>query len=268
MKSWQLLSAVTLVSLLCAPREIEAASIQIRIDGMSVNVPLRYEYYPDRPGGYYEFQPNQGDDFVWQTGEGQITLTDSHLDPDPSLLFGSVALDFGGPSNFSYTFILPLAPTVSNPSVVSDSFSGSVTNGPNPQLDGGVTVTARMPPAVIPEDADGITEMQVYTLSDDGGSTWKNVGLDVGMTEFVPLGPSASGLTASYNEGPIPTIPHAPNMPWTHMRADVNFQLSGGGDIFTFNGAKVLESVIPEPGTLLLAVIPLSAVFLQRRFAR
>jgi hypothetical protein len=174
-----------------------------------------------------------------------------------------VALDFGAPSTFSYTFILPLAPLVSNPSTVSDSFSGSVTNG---MTAGGVTVTALAPPAGIPEDADGITEMQVYTLSDDGGSTWKNVGLDVGTTEVVsPLGSFASAPTTAYNLGPIATIPHAPNMPWTHMRADVNFRLTGGGDVFTFNGAKVL---VPEPGTLLGALLLISVSYCRRPSAR
>jgi hypothetical protein len=51
------------------------------------------------------------------------------------------------------------------------------------------------------------------------------------------------------------------------MRADVNFRLSGGGDLFTFNGAKVLTPV-PEPGTVLLALMPLAALCCRRRVAR
>jgi hypothetical protein len=65
---------------------------------------------------------------------------------------------------------MPLAPTFPNPSRVFDAFCGSVTNGPT----GGVSVTAEPPPLGIPVDADGITVMQVYTLSDDSGLTWKN----------------------------------------------------------------------------------------------
>jgi hypothetical protein len=250
MKIRQLLILASLISLLCAPANLEAASIQVTIDGQSVNVPLRYEYYANRIGGWYEVVPNQGDAFVWETSEGGITLRNTELHPDPTLIFASVALDFGAPSSFSYTFTMPLAPTVSNPSFVSDSFAGSVTNGATA---GGVTVTA-LPPvdASIPVDGDGVTEMQVYTLSDDGGTTWKNVGLDVGTTEVIPLDSFLSAPTTSYNLGPIPTIPHAVGMPWTHMRADITFRLSGGGDVFTFNGAKVL---VPEPSTILGALL-------------
>jgi hypothetical protein len=235
--------------MLCAIANVEAATLRVTIDEESVDVPLRYEVDADHPDGYFVIGENDGEVWEWETEgvDGGMIKLGGELDPDPSLFFGSVAFDFGAPSIFGYAFILPLAPLYPNPSVVLDSFSGSVTNG---SVGGGVTVTALPPPAGIPVDGDGITEMQVYTLSDDGGLTWKNVGLDVGISETVaPLPPFSSGLLASYNEGPIPTIAGGP---WTHMRADINFGLSGGGDIFTFNGAKIL---VPEPGTLLLAMM-------------
>jgi hypothetical protein len=46
------------------------------------------------------------------------------------------------------------------------------------------------------------------------------------------------------------------------MRADVNFRLTGGGDIFTFNGAKLL---VPEPGTLGLLLVALAMCGFRRR---
>ena len=49
-------------------------------------------------------------------------------------------------------------------------------------------------------------------------------------------------LYGAINQGYIPTIAGGP---WTHMRVDVDFGLSGGGDIFTLNGATVL---IPRAG--------------------
>src|SRR5438477_48906 len=83
-----------------------------------------------------------------------------------------------------FTFNLPFSHAVSNPSVVYDSFTGSVTNGPVDNS--GMNVTALGPPPGIPTDADGVTEMEVYTLSSDGGATWQNVGLDLGPSQFVP----------------------------------------------------------------------------------
>jgi hypothetical protein len=254
MKKWTLLTAVFLMAVLCTIANLKAATatLTVSIDGASVDVPLRYEYYTNRPGGYYEINHYGDEDWEWTTPAGDsISFSNARLDPDPSLVFGSVAFDFGTPSTFSYTFTLPLAPLFSNPSVVSDSFSGSVTNG---TASGGVTVTA-LPPApvdlaTIPVDGDGDVEMQVYTLSDDFGVTWKNVGLDLGETETVsPLAPFEAGLTTAYSEGPIPTIAGGP---WTHMRADINFGLSGGGDSFAFSGIKILS---PEPSTLLLALL-------------
>jgi hypothetical protein len=75
----------------------------------------------------------------------------------------------------------------------------------------------------------------------------------------VPLPVGGSGLTGDFNEGPIPTIAGGP---WTHMRADINFRLSGGGDIFTFNGAKIL---VPEPGAIVLVLLSFGGLCALRR---
>jgi hypothetical protein len=259
MKARQFPLLVALVSAYFTAANVEAASISVSIDGASVNVPVQQGIKPN--GQPIFFINTEEEPFVYETANGRVILGGA-LDPDPSIIFGGLAFDFGAPSIFGLTFVLPLAPTVSNPSFVRDSFSGSVTNGPPPQLDGGVTVTALPPLAGVPVDADGITEMEVYTLSDDGGVTWKNVGLDLGPSATIPLAPIASGLYPAFNAGPIATIPGGP---WTHMRADVSFMLSGGGDIFTFNGAKIL---VPEPGTLMLAVLAVVAVCGCRRRMR
>lgn len=251
MKLWQLPLLVAFAFSFCTVTDVEAASISVSIDGESVSVPVQQGVKPN--GQPIFFINTEEEPFVYETANGRLILG-GELNPDPSISFGSLAFDFGAPSIFGVTMILPLAPTVSNPSVVRDSFSGSVTNGPAPQFDGGVTVTALAPLAGVPVDGDGITEMEVYTLSDDGGVTWKNVGLDLGPGGFVPLGAGASGLLPAFNAGPIATIPGGP---WTHMRADISFMLSGGGDIFTFNGSKIL---VPEPGTLMLGLLAIVAV--------
>ena len=99
----------------------------------------------------------------------------------------------------------------------------------------------------------------MFTLSDDWRRDVEERRPGCGTNNLVPLGPNAAGLHGAYNQGPIPTIAGGP---WTHMRADVNFTLSGDGDRFTFNGAKVL---VPEPGTLLSAVVVRSRLRLSPR---
>jgi hypothetical protein len=241
------LIALCALALFFAPCTAQAATVTASIAGQTFEVPVHY--VPEDNGGMYRIGTPTRDRIVFETDEGSITL-EGALDPDPSIDFAVAVIDFGAPSVFGFTFITPLTPPFPNPSVVFDSLAGSVTNGATA---GGVTVTALAPPAGIPVDGDGITELQVYTLSDDGGLTWKNVGLDAGPTTTVPLGPFASGTYGVFNQGPIPTIAGGP---WTHMRADLSFGLSGGGDAFVLSGAKVL---VPEPSCL---VIGLSTVIL------
>lgn len=269
MKRWQLLIALVAPIVLCIASSVCAEIIDMSIDQW-------------RPGEGYEVTVFEDDgrwvigtadypEYEWDTrnsgdinGDGGTVELHGVLDPDPSITFGLFVTDFGAPSSFSFSFVLPLAPLVSNPSIVFDSLDGSVTNGFDAV---GVTVTALAPPAGIPVDGDGVSELQVYTLSDDGGLTWKNVGLDAGPTTTVPLGSFGSGPYGTINQGPIATIAGGP---WTHMRADINFMLSGGGDTFNFGGAKAFgpPGSIPEPGTLLLAFLSLVALcFDRRRFA-
>jgi hypothetical protein len=242
---------------LCAPLELRGATVTLSLHTESsgatesVDVPVYYETYGDGSGKWHVGP------FDWESSEGRVEDLRGVLDPDPSIFFSGTAIDTGAPSTFSFVFTMALVPLVSNPTTVQDSFSGSVTNGP---AAGGVTVTAVAPPPGIPVDGDGVPEIEVYTLSDDGGLTWKNVGLDLGPTTVVPLGSSGSGVYGAYNEGPIATIAGGP---WTDMRADINFGLSGGGDAFAFSGVKVL---VPEPGSLVLAIaLSLAGMCCMRR---
>jgi hypothetical protein len=231
-----------------------AATIEVRIDNASATVP-NYQVASGPDAGKFVIGTPSVEGFTFATANGEINL-DGMLDPDPSILFGGGVVDSGAASSFGFTFILPLAPVVSNPSFVFDSVGFGVVNG---SAAGGVTVTALAPPVGVPDDGDRITEIQVFTLSDDGGATWKNVGLDAGPSTIVPLASFAAGPMTFFNQGFIPTIAGGP---WTHMRADLNFMLSGGGDGLVFSGAKVL---VPEPGTLLLATLALGAALVLRR---
>ncbi len=250
MKSWQLLILAIVVSALCTSVKIEAASISVSIDGVSTsNVPLTEVPKPGRSGNVFIIGESEEEPFMFETENGRIILG-GVLDPDPVIQFGASVTDFGAASTFGFTLILPLAPLVSNPSLVKDSFSGSVANGSG----SGVTLTAVAPLAGVPTDTDGVTEMQVFTLSDDGGATWENVGLDLGPSATIPLPPGNAAVYGPFNEGFIATIPGGP---WTHMRADISFMLSGGNDVFSFGGAKVL---VPEPGAMVLALVSLAAL--------
>jgi hypothetical protein len=258
MKRATLLIGLCAMIAFCASSVGRAATISVSIDGVSQSVPNYFVPDEDGDGGVYHIGTPDGADFTWATSRGRITLG-GELNPDPSLNFAAGVTDMGASSLFSFSFVLPLAPLVSNPSFVFDSLSGSVTNG---AAAGGVTVTAVAPPPIIPLDGDGIDEIQVFSLSDDGGLTWKNVGLDAGPTTFVPLGSNNSGSYGAYNQGFIPTIAGGP---WTHMRADVNFRLSGGNDTFAFTGVKVIT---PEPGTFVLALLSIAALVCARRSLR
>jgi hypothetical protein len=233
------------------PAVMHAGSISITVDGQAVPKQVECEWVPTAEGGVWLVEP-----YEWSNAESEVKFLGGVLDPDPVISFANSVIDFGAPSTFSFSIIMPLIPQVDYPSTVFDSLTGTVTNG---NADAGVTVTALAPPAGIPEDGDGITELQVFTLSDDGGATWQNVGLDAGPTTFVPIAQFNSAPYGTYNQGPIPTIAGGP---WTHMRADMNFRLSGGGDVFSFGGNKVL---VPEPGTSVLAMLVISSMLFVRR---
>jgi hypothetical protein len=183
------------------------------------------------------------------------------LDEDPQIVYASGVTDIGNPSSFGLSFILPLVPDRTNPQTVQDSFAGGVTNGVG---NGNVTVTALPSPGGEPADSDGIVpEVMKYWLSDDNGATWTNVDMDAGPTAVIPAGPSVSTSYGVFNQGPLP----APvGGPWTHMRVDLDFSLSGGGDKFNFTGSAI---IIPEPGALLLALVGMAvAAGFGRRMPR
>ena len=197
MKKWQLLISIVAALVISISSNVQAATILVSIDGTSAEAPT----FIDPDTGHIIVGTPADPRFVLRTPAGDRLEVGGELDPDPFILFAGAVIDAGAPSTFGFTYILPLVPTVPNPSVVLDSLSGSVGNGP---AAGGVTVTPAAHP--VPVDGDGVAEIQVFTLSDDGGATWKNVGLDSGPLTFVPLGSNAAGLYGSYNQGPIPRL--------------------------------------------------------------
>jgi hypothetical protein len=169
-----------------------------------------------------------------KTADYQIVGLVVAFKDDPFISYGMAVIDDGAPSAFSASFSNVVSPKVIGPNQVESSMSLSATDGGSD----GVNVTALAPPAGIPVDGDGIAELQVTTVSD--GGLPHNIGLDLGGP-FVQFN-LQSDTWGPFNEGPV-AGPVSSNG-WDNIRIDVNFQGSGGGDIYTLNGRS---DIVPAP---------------------
>ena len=219
------------------------ASANICIDADCQDVSSQLVY--NQENGTYEI-PEAGINISSTDGD-QVNLTAGMIDPDPFITYGVSVLDSGAPSTFGFSFSSPVAPTVTAPGVVTASISGSVTEGSG----GTVVVTPTAPPAGISQDGtdNGALpdEIQVFSLSSDGGSNWINAGVDVGTAFTSPN--LLVTQSANYPATNTPAVAGpASASPFDFMRLDLNFMLSGGGDIFTVNGALPLTRYLsPQP---------------------
>ena len=192
-----------------------------------------------------------------ETSEYAISYLQVTTKGDPYISYGISVTDFGNPSKFGFSFIDAIDPTIDCPRIES-SMSASTTDGSPLNVKDGVMITPVAPPAGIPVDSDGITEVQVTTLS-NGAPV--NAGVDIGApATFFPNPPVSSHWT-DFAEGPV-TIPPCPpvpfNPPFNEMRMDVNFELSGGGDIVTMNGRSDITTIpCPEFPTVFFPAVTL-----------
>jgi hypothetical protein len=165
---------------------------------------------------------------------------------DPFVDYGMSIKNTGVAKNFRFNFTSPVTPVVSGSNVVRSSFSASGTDGA-PDVPNGVNVNATSPPEGIPVDGDGITELQVTTVSD--GSTRATIGHDLAGPR-IHL-PGTGGVWGPFVEGFVAGPESATG--WNEIRIDVNFRLSGGGDILTLNGRSDIRKSPPIPEFPVLA---------------
>ncbi len=193
------------------------------------------------------------------TGDGYSITIDALLDPDPVIDYGmTVVNNTGGALAISVLLSQSITLTTA-PGSVNTSMSGSTTNGGGGA--GLVTVTPLGSP--VPTDSDGIPEIQVFTLSTDGGGSLSNADIDLGT-----LFNSNPALTSD-THGPFNSAIIAGPIPaglYDFMRLDLNFSVSGSGDTYTFNGSA---RVVPEPETAVLMLLGLFGLgyFGRRRSA-
>jgi hypothetical protein len=180
------------------------------------------------------------DVFVGTEKEWQLSSLSVLYDQDPSITYGIAVIDFGAPSNFAFSFITPMIPIV-GANQVTTSFAYSVTDGQN-----GLVNIMALPPVGIPVDGDANVEIQVAVVND--GLGWTNLGHDLGPSAGYNTGALGSASSPANNEAGAGPVSMAG---WNMLRIDVNFSGSGGGDVYTLNGAATINP-IPEPGILML----------------
>ncbi len=96
---------------------------------------------------------------------------------------------------------------------------------------------ALAPPAGIPQDSDGETEMQVTTVSNS--SQTSNIGMDLAGPSFDGTG--FSGIIDPFSEGGFSAGPNGAS-DWDSLRVDLNFPLTSW-DTATMNGrSEIVET--------------------------
>ncbi len=172
------------------------------------------------------------------------------FDEDPYVQYGIVVMNpTMSDAEYSFIFGTPITP-VGDPNQVQSSFSASWTAGG----DNAATMAALAPPAGIPQDSDGETEMQVTTVSNS--SQTSNIGMDLAGPLFDETG--FSGVIGPFSEG----FSAGPNgtSDWESLRVDLNYSLTSW-DTATMNGrSEIVDAPIPpwpETATIVLMGIGL-----------
>jgi hypothetical protein len=187
----------------------------------------------------------------------RVTLVGT-IDPDPYINYGLSVTDFGAPSSFGFSISSPIVSTSAPTEVIA-----SIAGGLNDVTGNGISLA----PTLADSDGDSIAELQVASA----GLPLQNMGVDVGSG--VSYGAGQAGALYVYGPYTEPIQPGPNAGPYTTLKLDVGFTLSGGGDIVSLTGhAEIAEDggIVPEPGTLTLGACGLALIgfFGRRRIRR
>ena len=203
------------------------------------------------------------DSFTTTAGGGALVSIDlvpsaELSNVDPIVAYGLQVVNNGSTAaTFQRITTAPILPVITGATEVRAGISGSVFD-----LTGnGAAIT---PQTNVPQDPDGIQEMQVFRLrSTVGSGAWTNAGVDVGAAQTFAGGGSAF----TYTYGPTNLALQAgPTGTWAQMQTVTRFSLTGDGDRATLTGfAEILP--VPEPGeyAMMLAGLAVVACVARRR---
>lgn len=193
----------------------------------------------------------------WERADGTTGTTSDATNPwasvltftaagnvDPFMSYGFTAKNNSATAQ-TYTFTMgeALAPAVAGAYNVQADVSGVIVNGSGPN----VAIT----PAMADQDGDTIAELQVLRLSNDGGLTFVNAGVDVGQADS--YGGAGGHLYGTFNS----TKAGAGN--YNYWMLETKFTLTPGKDVASIAGYAGI-SPVPEPEQLAMLLSGLGLV--------
>lgn len=178
-----------------------------------------------------------------------------NVDPFMTYAF-SAKNNTGVAQTYTFTYGEALIPSVSGLYDIYADIAGGVSNGTGSSV--------KVDPMIsdLIGDNDGLDEIQILRLSTDGGATFVNAGVDVGLAIE-----SATTSTYGVYADALSTIAATP---FNYWEITTQFTLSPGKDTAVFTGFVEInpsEANIPEPSTygLLVGAIALGFAAMQRR---